>query len=273
MYERHVPYDEVYSVSKHLIAGARTCRAEQQFMPREMYEVPEDSGRVRDTRLVPQKKHTAITITSSESEGQHCGHSTPHSTQPTELPVTKETPRAKDTRNDEKTARIYKNLLSYLRRGSRKKFTFSGDPLKFQAFKVNYTYNTHDLETAVEKFEYLYSIVTGDAEKLCKKFCSHSNPDDALIKLWKSYERRYGTVKSSVDSLLCEISQKAVVELSAKGLRTLLDDLTTCEAEAIMTKLEALDNHHFFDTFATRLPSNLRACLFTKIAELTSTQS
>ena len=88
-----------------------------------------------------------------------------------------ETPCAKDTKNDRKTVRIHENLLSYLRRISHKKFIFSGDYLEFQAFKVNYTHNTRDLETAVEKFEYLYSIVTGDAEKLCKKFCSHSNPD------------------------------------------------------------------------------------------------
>ena len=80
-------------------------------------------------------------------------------------------------------------------------------------------------------------------------------------------------MKSSVDSLLREISKKAVVELSASGLLTLLDNLTVCEAEAVMTKPEAFDNHHFLDTFAMRLPSNLQACLFTKIAELTSTQS
>ena len=138
---------------------------------------------------------------------------------------------------------------------------------------MNYTHNTRDVETAVKKIEYLYSIVTGDAEKPYKKVCSHSNPDDALTKLWKTYKSRYGTAKSSVDLLLRYVSQKAVVELSASGLRTLLDDLTACETEAIMTKPEALDNHHFLDTFAMRLPSNLQACLYTKIAELTSTQS
>ena len=109
----------------------------------------------------------------------------------------------------------------------------------------------------MEKFEYLYSIVTGEAEKLCKKFCSHSDPDNALVKLWRTYERRYGTVKSSVDLLLREVSKRPVVELTASGLRTLLDDLTACEAEAIMTKPDALDDHHLLYTFAMRLPSNL----------------
>ena len=124
----------------------------------------------------------------------------------------------------------------------------------------------------MKQFEYLYSIVTGDAEKLCKKSCSHSDEDNALVKLWKTCKRRYGTVKSSVDLLLCEVSKRPIVELTASGLRTLLDDLTACEAEAIMTKPDALDDHHFLDTFAVNLPSNLPASLFTKITELTSTE-
>ena len=236
---RHDHPTDAYTISKPSTERVRTHCNAQQFVPRDRYEVTNDSNRVRDTRLVPQYMHISRTPMLSNTESAQCASSKLPSAPSVDPTVIRKRKRATFTGSDNKTAKIHLFLLTYLSRGSHKKFTFSGDPLEFQVSKMNYTHNTRDVETAVEKFEYLYSIVTGDAEKLCKKFCSHSDPDDALIKLWKTYERRYGTVKLSVDSLLHEISQKAVVELSASGLRTLLDDVTACEAEAIMAKPES----------------------------------
>ena len=85
------------------------------------------------------------------------------------------------------------------------------------------------MTTGQEKFEYLYSIVEGDAEEMFDQFRLCDNKTDPLEQVCSAFDIQCGYRKLNIAAKQQTNANKDPVELSISVLELLLTDLTQCQ--------------------------------------------
>ena len=136
-------------------------------------------------------------------------------------------------------------------------FHFRGDADDYPALLMVYNEKTKHITSDKERFDILYTLLDGEAEKAYNLHIANTDKSEALKYVWCNLKDNFGYRNQHPLVNVDERSACSLVESTLKGLRTLLGNLCYCRNRAGREHANHLNSPAFLGKCADRLPTRL----------------